>query len=213
MGALDIPSIYKDKAVLIADDEPEHLEWLVDFLKSIGLTVTLALNVEEAMAASQKTWYRIYIIDLNIPLGGWPEPSTSIFSKYPGFAIIQGIRSQGNDGRRVIAYSAHSNEQITSEMKRLYTDYIAKGRPLQLKERLRELLTQPDQTVATLARINARTTRRNAAATAKRAAAKSSRPKQRPRPARKTAAPAKVPANVRRRSAKPKLKRTTMPPK
>ena len=211
MAALDIPQIYKEKAVLIADDEPEHLEWRVDFLEALGLTVTLAVNVEEAMAASQKTWYRIYIIDLNIPLGGWPEPSTAIFSNYPGFAIIQGIRTQGNDGRRVIAYSAHSNELITSEMKRLYTDFIAKGRPLQLKERLKELLLEPDQTAATLARVNAWNARRTAAAAARRVAAKSAKPKARPRPATKKA-PVRTPLGFGR-STKPKLKKTTKAPR
>lgn len=201
MAALDIPTTYNDKSVLIADDEPEHLEWLVDFLNSLGLTVTIALNVEEAMAASEKVWHRIYIIDLNIPLGGWPEPANSIFLNYPGFAIIQGIRSQGNDGRRVIAYSAHSNEQITGEMKRLYTDYIAKGRPIQLKERLHELLAEPDQTAATLKRAM----RRTAAAAARKLAG----------PPQKTSRLLKPASKLRSRSTKsktpamPKLKKTS----
>lgn len=214
MAALSIPTVYKDKAVLIADDEPEHLEWLVDFLESLGLTVTLALNVEEAMVASQKTWYRIYVVDLNLPLGGWPEPNSSVFSSYPGFTIIQGIRSQGNDGRRVIAYSAHSNDQIAAEMKRLYTDYIAKGRPIQLKERIRELLAEPDQTAATVARINARNRPRKAVVAGKRTGAKSSRVKPQLQPARKRAGRVNVSANgSRSRSAQPKLKKSAKPTK
>lgn len=153
METLAIPSEYDEKTVLIADDEPEHLEWFVDFVENLGLKVVIAVNVEQAMAACQKSWYRIYVIDLNIPLGGWPQSARAMFASYPGFSIIQAIRSQGNDGRRVIAYSAHSNEQINAEMKRLYTDYIAKGRPIQLKDRVRELLAQPDQTAATLVRV------------------------------------------------------------
>lgn len=164
MGALAIPSAYDEKSMLIADDEPEHLEWLVDFVESLGLKVTIAINVAQAMAACEKTRFRIYIIDLNIPLGTWPLQSNKMFASYPGFTIIQAIRSQGNDGRRVIAYSAHSNELINSEMKRLYTDYIAKGRPIQLKERIRELLTQPDMTATAVARAGARAARKKIAA-------------------------------------------------
>ncbi len=209
MAALDIPTTYSDKSVLIADDEPEHLEWLVDFLNSLGLTVSIAVNVEEAMAASQKVWHRIYIIDLNIPLGRWPEPTNAMFLNYPGFAIIQAIRSQGNDGRRVIAYSAHSNELITGEMKRLYTDYIAKGRPIQLKERLQELLAEPDQTAATLARVNAYNARRAAAAAVRRAArpARTASPKRKP-----VQKPLSRPMNSAA-PAKQRLKKTAKPGK
>lgn len=127
-------------SVLLADDEPEHLEWLVDYLKAKGLAVHIATNVEEAMKAGEEAWYWAYIVDLNIPLGNWPAPSNSTFQSYPGLTIIQSIRSQGNNGARVIAYSAHSNSVIEAEIKRLYTDYVAKGRPQQLKDRINELL-------------------------------------------------------------------------
>lgn len=160
MGNLEIPVEYDEKSVLIADDEPEHLEWLIDFFESLGLKTTVVTDVGKAMAACQKCWYRIYIIDLNIPLGSWPQPTSQMFCQYPGLSIIQNVRSQGSDGRRVIAYSAHTNDQINSEMQRLYTDYIAKGRPIQLKDRIRELLTQPDKTADTLKRIKVRRTKR-----------------------------------------------------
>lgn len=172
MGALTIPSAYDQRTMLIVDDEPEHLEWLVDFAESLGLKVTIAVNVKQAMQVCNTSWFRIYVIDLNIPLGGWPEQSNRMFANYPGFAIIQAIRSQGNDGRRVIAYSAHSNEQIIAEMKRLYTDFLAKGRPIQLKDRIREVLTQPDQTASTLTRVEARVQRRKQALVAKKLATK-----------------------------------------
>jgi CheY-like chemotaxis protein len=163
MGTLAIPVQYNEKAVLLADDEPEHLDWLVDFLASLGLTVTVATNVEKAMAACQGLWYRLYVVDLNIPLGNWPQPTSDIFNQYPGFEIIKALRSQGNDGRRVIAYSAHSNEQITADIHRLYTDYVMKGRPIQLKDRIRDLLAQPDMTATALERVNVRAARRRAA--------------------------------------------------
>lgn len=207
MEPLAIPRTYQEKGVLIADDEPEHLEWLVDFLESLGFKVTIATDVETAMGACQRSWYRIYVIDLNIPLGGWPEPTKSIFSNYPGFTIIQGIRSQGNDGRRVIAYSAHTNDQINTEMGRLYTDFVAKGRPLQLKERIRELLGQPDMTTAALAR-KARTE----AALSKRKQTLVAKPKTTRQSAKKMHAAKKTAATKFRPSA-PKTKKSAKPPK
>lgn len=189
MGALAIPVTYDEKSVLLADDEPEYLDWLIDFLKSIGLKVTVAVNVEQAMAACEKKWYRIYIIDLNIPLGRWPQPTNATFAHYCGFSIIQAIRSQGNDGRRVIAYSAHTNPEINAEMKRLYTDFIEKDHAIQLKDRLRELLTQPDQTAAALKRVNARIARKRAAAALKK--------KDAQKPKTKTRTTKKVPGSAK----------------
>lgn len=177
MGALAIPVVYDEKTVLLADDEPEYLDWLIDFLESLGLKVTVAVNVGQAMAACEKAWFRIYIIDLNIPLGGWPEPTNATFSHYCGLSIIQAIRSQGNDGRRVIAYSAHTNAEINAEMRRLYTDFIEKDHAIQLKDRLRELLEQPDQTAAALKRVNERITKRASAKPTSATASKTCKPR------------------------------------
>lgn len=150
MAALKIPTTYDPNLVLLADDEPEHLEWLIDYLVAKGLAVKIATNVQDAMDASEAAWYRMYIVDLNIPLGKWPPPADPVFLSYPGLSIIQSVRSQGNGGTRVIAYSAHSNSQIESEIGNLYTDYVAKGRPQQLKDRINELLSRPDTTAITL---------------------------------------------------------------
>lgn len=189
MGALAIPVEYDEKAVLLADDEPEYLDWLIDFLESLGLKVTVVLNVEQAMAACERAWYRVYIIDLNIPLGRWPQPTNAIFRHYCGFSIIQAIRSQGNDGRRVIAYSAHTNSEINGEMKRLYTDFIQKDHAILLKDQLREVLTQPDQTAAALRRVKARVARRRAAAALAR--------KQRRKPKTRTGTAKKIAGSTR----------------
>lgn len=205
MGALAIPVTYDEKSVLLADDEPEYLDWLIDFLESLGLKVTVVVNVEQAMAACQKTWYRIYIIDLNIPLGRWPEPTNTTFVHYCGLSIIQAIRSQGNDGRRVIAYSAHTNSEINAEMKRLYTDFIEKDHAIQLKDRLRDLLTQPDLTAAALKRVKERMARKRAATALRR---KEAKPKTKTKATKKvsgsarTAAQPTSPAAPKRRTSK-----------
>lgn len=148
MANLTIPSLYDPKAILIADDEPEHIEFLIDYLTSKGYAVTFAKNGEEAIRACEKTKHRAYIIDLNIPLGEWnpgPDPSPT-YKKYPGLHIIRAARTQGNSGARVVAYSAHYNDDISTEIDRLYCEYIVKGRARELKDAIAEIMaTDPVQ--------------------------------------------------------------------
>jgi CheY-like chemotaxis protein len=144
MATLKIPKSYDQGNILVADDEPEHVDWLVDYLKAKGFQVTLATNVAEAMNAIEKTNYRAYIIDLNIPLGGWvpdPPPPSETYDIYQGLYIIRASRTQGNAGARVIAYSAHYNEQIAADIKHLYCEYIIKGRARELKTDIERLLS------------------------------------------------------------------------
>lgn len=202
MGALSIPAAYDSESVLIADDEPEHLEWLIDYLRAKGKRVFIATNVNDALKTCEGQWFRVYIVDLNIPLGGWPEPVKTIYRNYPGLSIIEAVRSQGSDGRRVIAYSAHLNESINSEMRRLYTDYIAKGRPIQLKERLQELWALPDQTEATLGRLREFNARKESAVAKRRAAARTAKALS---PAKRSVKPVPTTKKV----TAPKQKRTT----
>lgn len=144
MANLKIPKSYDKGHMLIADDEPEHLIWLVDYLKAKGFGVTLTTNVDEAMEAIGKIKYRAYFVDLNIPLGGWaphPAPPSQNYDNYQGLYIVRAARTQGNAGARVIAYSAHYNEQIAGDMKQLYCEYIVKGRVRELKSEIDQLLS------------------------------------------------------------------------
>lgn len=50
------------------------------------------------------------------------------------------IRSQGNAGARVIAYSAHYNDALESEIEKLYCKYIIKGRVRELKQAFDDVL-------------------------------------------------------------------------
>lgn len=151
---MTIPKIYKENSILIADDEPEHLEWLVDFMSGQGFVVDVVTDVLEAVKAVELSRYRLYIVDLNIPLRGWPSafPASSTYDEYPGLHIGRVVRSQGNDGSRVIVYSAHFNDQITAEIKKLYCEYVVKGRPRELKGKVEEVLKKPDATALDLAR-------------------------------------------------------------
>jgi CheY-like chemotaxis protein len=141
-----VPTHYDEKCILLADDEPEHIEWLADYLKGRGFTVQIVVNVKDAIEAVSQKKFRAYIIDLNIPLAGWVPhaKAKSAYNQYQGLHIIQTVRTQGNPGIRVIAYSAHFNEQITTEIKSLYCEYVVKGRARELKQLLETVLkTQP----------------------------------------------------------------------
>lgn len=146
MAHLKIPQGYDKTKVLLVDDEPEHLEWLIDYLKGKGYTSVVTTNVRDALNAIESTTFRAYVIDLNIPFGGWVPrlgARSGAFTDYHGLYVLQLVRSQGNDGTRVLAYSAHSNEQIEAEIKRLYCTYIVKGRPREFKKEI-DLVLQHD---------------------------------------------------------------------
>lgn len=143
MADLKIPSKYEKSRILLADDEPEHLDWLLDFLTAKGYQTTVVINVRQAIEAVEITSFRAYLIDLNIPLGNWKPLAGAIgqtYDEYHGLYILKLVRSQGNSGSRVVAYSVHYNEQISSEIRRLYCRYIVKGRPRELKTELEEIL-------------------------------------------------------------------------
>lgn len=143
MANLAIPQKYEEKQILVADDEREHVEFLLDYLKSKGFSITFVENAKEALSACERIRYRAYFIDLNIPFG---DPTLNphkreIHSEYPGLRIIQVIRTQGNAGARVVAYSAHYNDQIASEIERkLYCKYVVKGRVRDLKDAIDDIL-------------------------------------------------------------------------
>jgi CheY-like chemotaxis protein len=137
MVALAVPTEYNDRKVLVADDEREHVQFLLDYLEAKGFEVTFAESATEALAAAEKLRFRAYFIDLNIPFGsGMPAPESvnATYDHYVGLHIIRAIRGQGNSGARVLAYSAHHNEQITTEIDKLYCRYVPKGRARDLKD-------------------------------------------------------------------------------
>jgi CheY-like chemotaxis protein len=144
MAAIRIPLQLELNKILLADDEPEHLDWLIDFLAARGCETVLATTVRDAIEKAEQAAYRAYLIDLNIPLGGW-VPTLKVtgqtYDDYHGLYILKLIRSQGNQGARVIAYSAHQNDAIAAAIKRLYCMYIVKGKPRELKDEIERLLS------------------------------------------------------------------------
>lgn len=137
-------ALYDEGSFLVVDDEHEHIEFLPDFLRAKGFQVDVASNAGEALAYADKKKYRGYLIDLNIPLGDYQSARELklIQGDYVGLRVIQEIRSQGSAGLQVIAYSAHENEAIKSEIERLYCQYIVKGRVRELKEYILSMISR-----------------------------------------------------------------------
>lgn len=133
---------YDGNRFLVVDDEYEHIEFLPDFLKAKGFQVDVASNAAEAIEYADKNKYRGYLIDLNIPLGGYKTTRalTNIQEDYVGLRVIQEIRTQGVAGLQVVAYSAHENDAIKNEIDRLGCQYIVKGRVRDLKDHIKFMI-------------------------------------------------------------------------
>lgn len=142
MGNLIVPKKYEENSVLIADDERKHIGFLIDFLRARNINVDYARNVGDALALCQEKKYKCYFIDLNIPLGDHVPiiEMSDIYNAYKGLYIIKMVRSQGVPGRNVIAYSAHYNDDIRSEIDLLYCKYLIKGRVREIKDELNSVL-------------------------------------------------------------------------
>lgn len=133
---------YKENTVLLVDDEPEYLGWLCDYLVAKGLDVDMAESVAEALQCADAYSYRLYLVDLNIPAGSWAPSSVlpEIYFQYKGLNVIRYVRNQGNAGRRVVAYSAHENDEIHAAIKNLYCQYVVKGRAKDIKREIESVL-------------------------------------------------------------------------
>ena len=54
--------------ILILDDEPHHVNWLVEYLWHKKYRVELALTLADAVKKIQVNQYRLVILDLSVPL-------------------------------------------------------------------------------------------------------------------------------------------------
>ena len=123
--------------VLLVDDEPEYLEWLVDFVESIGLTTDSATNAQQALVKLKKNKYQCVVVDMSIP--GDPAASSqatrvALADQFPGLAIVQRARNLGYLGRNVVAFTVHDEDAIDEVLKKLDVRYVLKGRPSELKQ-------------------------------------------------------------------------------
>lgn len=123
--------------VVLVDDEMYNIDWMVDYLRSLGYQVLTAANVDEAMDIISKEIYRALIVDLNIPVletyrkviaerGG-------AYAKFPGLFVAERARNLGYRGRQVLIYSVHKDVDVSAEATKLGCTYILKGRPREIK--------------------------------------------------------------------------------
>lgn len=135
---------YDSRCFLVVDDEYEHIEFLPDFLRAKGFQVDVASDAGKALEYADRKKYLGYFIDLNIPVGEYQSNRElkGIEKDYVGLRVIQDIRTQGNAGERVVAYSAHENDAIKAAIGRLYCQYIVKGRVRDIKDAVKAIIAR-----------------------------------------------------------------------
>ncbi len=134
----------KEDTILLADDEPYNLQFIIDFLESLNYHTTVADNVDSAMQRLNEHMFRAVIVDLSIPL--LPPQSLLrerdlIFQKYPGLLVADYARNHGHTGRQVIVYSVHDDVNVGQLAAKLGFTYLLKGRARLLKEEIKDVLS------------------------------------------------------------------------
>ena len=134
----------KEDTILIADDEPYNLEFVVDFLEILKYKTFVAENVDKAVLRLQECRFRAIIADLSIPLLSQQSLLTGrdlLFQKYPGLVVADYARNHGHTGRQVVVYSVHDDLQVRELAVKLGFTYLLKGRPRIFKEEIKEVLS------------------------------------------------------------------------
>ena len=130
--------------IIVVDDEPHNVAWLVDFLELKGFKVNLALSVVDALKLIEREIFRTLIIDLNIPVADPFQKAIvdrgGVYAKYPGLFVAEKARNRGYRGRQVVIYSVHKDVAVAEEASKLGCTYILKGRPKEIKAEIEEVV-------------------------------------------------------------------------
>jgi CheY-like chemotaxis protein len=129
---------YTAPRALIADDEPEYLEWLRDYLKSKKLEVDVVTTVRDAVRSVSTLFYRVVLIDMSIPPAGSisrdVQERQPLVKQYPGLAIAIHARTAGYKPAQLIVYTVHDDDSIEQMLANIGAAYVLKGRPEEIKE-------------------------------------------------------------------------------
>jgi len=134
----------KATTILLADDEPYNLEWLVDYIESKKYQVDFVYSVDQAFSALEESLYRVVVADLSIPAidaQAFLVGRDPLIQRYPGLAIAEHARNRGHTDRQVIVYSVHDDPAVESYANRLRCTYLLKGRPRRFKDELDVVLS------------------------------------------------------------------------
>lgn len=131
--------------ILILDDEPHLLEWLVEYLQARSYKTMFTEDVAQAIAALKSgITFRMMILDLNVPAPGeYTELLRSrgpTHDNYRGLYVAEQARNMGYRGRQVVVYSVHDVEAVRRITDRIGTTYITKGRPRAFKAEIDQVL-------------------------------------------------------------------------
>jgi len=135
----------KSRSVLIMDDEPHVLDWLVEYLEAKGYEVNIVANVDEAIDALDHSSFRVAIFDLNVPASERVlkklEERGSVHSKYRGLYAAEYARTKGLRGKQVVVYSVHDSTEVERKCQTIGVQYLIKARPREFKNALDDILS------------------------------------------------------------------------
>jgi CheY-like chemotaxis protein len=135
------------RKALIVDDQPEFLDYAVEFIEAQGLTVEKATTLPDALTAVTRERYKLVLVDMNIPAidGITPEirSRAPIVDKYPGIALAKHCRNIGYGAHSVVGYTVHDDDSIAAELEKLGCRYVLKGRPEAFKHAVKSSLAPP----------------------------------------------------------------------
>lgn len=128
------------KTIIVVDDEPHNMYWMIDYIEALGYTVNFSTNLNDALVHLGKGVCRAAIIDLNIPalepLDKELREIGGTYARYPGLYAARFARNMGYRDRQVVLYSVHQDADVLEEAQRLRCTYLMKGRPRTFKAEL-----------------------------------------------------------------------------
>ena len=131
--------------VLLFDDEPHNLQYVIDYIEFKSLKCLVAQTADDAVALLEAEIYRSIIVDLNIPMTPRLAANVAnfgnVYLQYPGLYVANFARNKGYRGKQVLVYSVHKDEAVVPEARKLGFAYLIKGRPLEIKAELDDVLS------------------------------------------------------------------------
>lgn len=140
----------KARRVLVIDDEPWELEWLLEFLTVEGHVPEAVASIEDALpkVMERPLVYDLITVDLSMPLPRSQQAQASsqgaLYEQFPGLFVALMARNSGYTRGEIIAYSVHDKPEIEAEASRIGVRYCVKGRPRELKAQIKKFMEHLD---------------------------------------------------------------------